>query len=133
MTVVVDSSLVVSALAGRTAEAVWSSRVMRDHDLVAPHLLSVEVVSAVRKLLRAGVIESMTAGLALSDLADLVVQHHALGDLWVRVWELRENLTPYDAWYVALAETLEVPLATLDERLARAPGLRCEVWTPPDA
>ena len=82
--------------------------------------------------MRVGALDLPTAAQGVADLAETAVEHHALGDLWARVWGLRENVTPYDAWYVALAEVLDVPLATLDLRLARAPGVTCEVWTPPE-
>ena len=130
--IVLDSSVLVDALVGSDGSSEWSRGVVQDNVLVAPHLLPVEVLHAIRGLVRVGVLDLSTAAQGAADLAETAVEHHALGDLWSRVWELRENVTPYDAWYVALAEVLDVPLATLDLRLARAPGLSCEVWTPPE-
>jgi len=71
------------------------------------------------------------AGSAHRELLDLRVQLQPYADCGVRSWQLRHNITAYDACYVALAEILEVPLATLDLRLARASGPRCEFLTPP--
>jgi predicted nucleic acid-binding protein len=68
--------------------------------------------------------------LAHADLLRLPVQLVAYEPVANRAWELRENLTTYDAWYVALAEGIGAPLATLDRRLSRAPGLRCELLLP---
>ena len=70
------------------------------------------------------------AALAYADLLDLRIQMYPYAPFSVRVWELRDTVTPYDAWYVALAEFLEVPLATLDGKLAKAPGPRCEFRRP---
>lgn len=70
------------------------------------------------------------ASLAHIDLLELRVELYAFEPVAQRVWELRSNLTAYDAWYVAVAEALELPLATLDEELARAPGPKCEFLTP---
>jgi predicted nucleic acid-binding protein len=71
------------------------------------------------------------AALAYADVFDLRVELHLFEPFAQRVWDLRENVTAYDAWYVAIAEALEIPLVTLDHRLAAAPGLRCEVLIPP--
>ncbi len=72
-----------------------------------------------------------TVARAHDDLLTLIVELFPYEPLARRVWELRENVTPYDAWYVALAEELGVGLATLDRRLAQAVGPRCEFVTPP--
>lgn len=70
------------------------------------------------------------AALAVDDLADLSITYYAAEPLLPRIWALRDNLTAYDAWYVALAESLDVPAATLDMRLASAPGPSCTFLTP---
>jgi predicted nucleic acid-binding protein len=67
------------------------------------------------------------ADLALADLADMRLERAPHGPLMPRIWGLRDNLTPYDAAYVALAEALDTVLLTGDARLARAPGIHCEV------
>lgn len=67
------------------------------------------------------------AELAVADLASLPLRRARHVDLLSRCWQLRENLTPYDAAYVALAEALDVALVTADRRMAQAPGLRCTI------
>jgi predicted nucleic acid-binding protein len=95
--------------------------------LWAPYLVDAEVGHALRRTARAGEISDRKARAALDDLLDMRLQrisHHLLAD---RAWELRKNLSFYDGLYVALAEALEVPLLTLDARLAKAPGVRAEI------
>lgn len=100
--------------------------------LVAPHLMPVEVMHALRRAVTAHDLSPDVAALALGDLADLPVELFAFAPFADRGWELRSTVTPYDAWYVGLAEALDVPLVTLDRRLAAAPGPRCTFRTPPD-
>ncbi len=90
--------------------------------LHAPHLLAVEVSQVMRRYVRTGDVAAELAELALADLAALDVADYEHEPLLPRVWELRENLTAYDAVYVALAEVLGAPLLTLDRRLADVPG-----------
>jgi predicted nucleic acid-binding protein len=95
--------------------------------LWAPHLVDAEVGHALRGEVRAGEISARAAKAALADLLEMRLQrvsHHLLAE---RAWELRQNLSFYDALYVALAEVLEAPLVTLDVRLSRAPGVRAEI------
>jgi predicted nucleic acid-binding protein len=95
--------------------------------LWAPHLVDAEVGHALRGEVRAGELSARAAKAALSDLMEMRLQrvsHHLLAE---RAWELRQNLSFYDALYVALAEALEAPLLTLDVRLSRAPGVRAEI------
>jgi predicted nucleic acid-binding protein len=92
-----------------------------------PHLADIEVTQVLRRYVRDGHVDAIGAAIALQDLRDLDLQRHAHEPLLPRVWQLRENLTAYDAVYVALAEVLESPLLTCDAKLARAPGLKCQV------
>jgi predicted nucleic acid-binding protein len=131
VTVVVDSSVVVAALVADGAVGEWASSLLASQDLAAPHLLPVEVANVLRRAARSGDITGDVAVLAHADLLELNVELFAYGPFGPRVWELRDSLTAYDAWYVALAEELDVPVATLDVRLARAPGPTCEFTTPP--
>ncbi len=94
---------------------------------MAPEIVDLEVVSVVRRALSLGHLDLRRAAFALDDLARLALRRVAHVPLLHRVWELRDNLTPYDAAYVALAEVLHAPLLTADGRLARAPGLLCSV------
>lgn len=127
--IVVDAGLVVAALVAGD-DAADLRRALIGQDLAAPALLDVEVVSALRGLRRGRQLTDGRARAALDDLADLPIRRHDHGPLLARCWQLRDNLTAYDATYVALAELFEVELWTTDQRLARAPGLRCQVQTP---
>lgn len=103
------------------------ARLARDSVLHAPHLVDLEVLSVLRRQAGAGSLDKRRAGFALQDLVELPLTRYPHTPFARRVWELRGNLTPYDAAYVALAETLGCPLVTADARLARAPGIRCDV------
>ena len=129
--VVVDSSLVVAALVGGGLDGEWALEVLSSGAVAAPHLLPVEAANVLRRLQASGSISADVASLAHADLVVLPITLHGYEPCADRVWELRENLTAYDAWYVALAELLDAPLSTLDVRLARSPGPRCPVRTPP--
>ena len=100
---------------------------LRGERLAAPHLLDLEVTSAWRRLVAAGELDERRARLALADLQGLRVERVRHRSLLDRCWELRGNLTVYDAAYVALAELLEVILVTADAKLAKAPGSRCPI------
>lgn len=130
MTVIVDASVVVSALTDNGREGQWSDDVLLSTPLAAPHFLPVEAANVLRKGILAGVISDDVASLAHGDLGDLGIELLDYQPFASRVWELRHNLSAYDAWYVAVAESLEAPLATLDFRLARSDGPRCEFMTP---
>jgi len=125
VTVVVDASVVVSALVDGGAAGRWSEERLRARPIAAPHLLPVDVANILRRAALRGDISGDTAALAHADLQDLRIELFPYALVAERAWELRENLTVYDAWYVALAELLGAELATLDERLARAPGPTC--------
>jgi predicted nucleic acid-binding protein len=96
-------------------------------ELHAPFLVELEVVEAFRRNVRAGELSLDRSLEALDDFAELSLVHYPLGALRDRVWELRDNLTSYDAVYVALAEALGAPVVTCDRGLARAPGVRATV------
>lgn len=130
MTLVVDASVVVAGLVDSGHDGAWAEAVLVSGPLVAPHLLLVEVANVVRRAYLAGQFSEDVASLAHADLLDLSVELLPYGPFAERVWDLRANLTTYDAWYVAIAEALSAPLATLDLRLAESPGPRCEFSTP---
>lgn len=90
--------------------------------LHAPHLLDVEVAQVIRRHAANREIDAERGRMALADLADFPLRRYPHDFLLPRVWELRNNLTAYDAIYVALAEVLDAPLLTHDKRLATAPG-----------
>jgi predicted nucleic acid-binding protein len=89
------------------------------------------VTSALRNAERRGLLAPEQAMLTHQDLIDLDVELHAFEPLASRVWALRHAVSPYDAWYVALAERLDVPLVTLDRWLVGTAGARCEFAVPP--
>lgn len=126
--IVVDASVVVASLlstGGAGARA--RERLRLDPDLHVPHLLDVEVTTALRRRVRLGQTDVDVATEVLADLGALAALRWDHEPLLRRVWELRENVTPYDAVYVVLAEMLDAPLVTSDVRLSRAPGLFCPV------
>lgn len=133
MTTVVDSSLVVTALIDDGPQGRWAEAVIAEGGLVAPHLLPVECANVLRRAEVRGDLSADVALLAHADLAALPVALHPYRPFARRVIELRAAITAYDAWYVALAEALDAPLATCDLRLSRAPGLHCRFLTPPGA
>ena len=130
MTMVADASVVVAALVDSEAEGLWAERVLGSDHLAAPHLMPAEVANLLRRAVLAGKISEDTASLAHADLLALRVELFPYEPFAERVWDLRATVTAYDAWYVALAETLDARLATLDARLSRASGLRCRFAIP---
>lgn len=130
MTLVVDASVVVAALVDTGAPGRWAETVMASGPLAAPHLMPVEVASILRRAALAGDISEDSAALAHRDLLAWPVALFPYPPFGPRAWAMRANVTTYDAWYVALAEHLEAPLATLDRRLTTAPGVRCRFLTP---
>ncbi|MGO1316470.1 MAG: type II toxin-antitoxin system VapC family toxin [Cellulomonadaceae bacterium] len=125
--IVVDASVVVVALVDGGHDGIIARGRMRAGRLCAPELLWLEVASVLRRQVTAGHIEPSQAADALDDLLRLPVLSAPHPPLVRRIWELRENITPYDAAYVALAESLGTTLVTADARLSRAPGPRCDI------
>ena len=120
--IVVDTSAVIGVLAGQPRVARLVDRVINDGDLHAPHLIDVEFQHALRRLVVAGAINDDRAADARMDFANLTIVRYPHVSLADRMWELRHNVTAYDAAFLALAEALGAPLVTCDARLARAPG-----------
>lgn len=125
MTLVVDASAVVAALTDSGADGRWAETALTSGSLASPQLLTAEAANILRRAALTGAISAEQASLAYADLLELRVELFPYIPFAARIWELRDNVTCYDAWYVALAETLNAPLATLDVRLAKAPGPRC--------
>jgi predicted nucleic acid-binding protein len=126
--IVVDASVLVSALiADDDAGEHMRLRLDSEDTVCAPEVIDLEVANAWRRELLAGRIGEDRSRLALDDLANLPLARMPHRPLMPRIWELRHNLTPYDAAYVALAEILDVTLLTVDGRSTRAPSLQCEV------
>lgn len=124
---VVDASVLVVALADDGPEGDAARARLRHETLAAPELVDLEVTSVLRRQTLAGRLDTDRAGSALSDLLSLPLQRAPHRPLLARCWELRDNLTAYDAAYVALAEALQATLLTGDRRLAEAARLRCTI------
>ncbi len=130
MTVVIDASALVAALVDSGSEGDWAEEVTASGPLLAPELILVETANTLRRLESSGAISRLEANSAFRDLMRLELDLLPFVPFAERVWELRQNLTSYDAWYVAVAEAFECPLATLDRRLTRAAGPTCEFTMP---
>jgi predicted nucleic acid-binding protein len=124
---VVDASVLAVALADDGPDGDRARARLRGERLAAPELVDLEVASVLRGQFRAGALDARRAGFALADLAALPLQRVPHRPLLSRCWELRDNLTSYDAAYVALAELLQADLLTADRRLTKAPGPRCHI------
>jgi predicted nucleic acid-binding protein len=124
---VVDTSAILDAIAAREAAPGLVARLSEDGDLHAPHLIDVEILHALRRMTMRGEISDDRAADARSDFADTAIVRYPHEPLSDRMWELRQNLTAYDAAFVALAESLAVPLITCDGRLASANDHRAQI------
>jgi predicted nucleic acid-binding protein len=126
--IVLDASAAIELILNTDAASLVVDRIASpDETLHAPHLVGVEVLQVVRRYVASGAVEVNDAEAALEDFAALDIARYAHEPLAPRVWELRENLTAYDAVYVALAEVLDAPLLTFDQRIADAPRHRAVV------
>jgi predicted nucleic acid-binding protein len=124
--IVIDASAFIDAVDGRR-EVVAR---MAGEELHAPHLLDIEVTSALRRLVAAGRLDEPRATAALRILRDGDIRRHPHVLLLDIVWSLRERVSSYDAAYIALAAALDAPLVTTDRKLASLPGLPCTVESP---
>jgi predicted nucleic acid-binding protein len=121
--IVVDASVMLELLLNRPAAERIAERLLTPQEsLHAPHLLDLEVAQVLRRYVLGGEVKAARAAEALGDLSDLPLSRYPHDLLLPRIWELRHNLTAYDAAYVALAEALEAVLLTADERLAKVKG-----------
>lgn len=125
-----DASVVVAALVDGGETGRWAEEILLSDHLAAPHIMPVEVANILRRAVLAGELAPEVASMAHAELAALPVDLFPYAPVASRAWILRENLVLYDAWYVALAELLDAELATLDRRLARAPGPECGFMVP---
>jgi predicted nucleic acid-binding protein len=126
--IVVDASALLELLLQTSLGVRVEARLFRtDDELHAPHLLDVEIVQGLRRLVRSGEVSSSRAGDAIADLTDFDLHRHAHVDLLGRAWKLRDNISAYDAMYVALAEAIDAPVVTCDGPLSKAPGHRAQI------
>ena len=126
--IVVDASALLEVLLRTSSAKAVEDRLFAPRQtLHAPHLLDVEVAQVIRRYAVNGDIDGERGRAALVDLMDFPLQRYPHDFLLLRIWELRNNLTAYDAAYVALAEALEAPLLTRDRRLTAAAGHRARI------
>ncbi|HSM91721.1 MAG TPA: type II toxin-antitoxin system VapC family toxin [Anaeromyxobacteraceae bacterium] len=126
--IVVDASAVLELLLEGPASALLDARLRKTGaSLYAPHLLDVEVTHVLRRRNRIGDLDDRRAFEALSDFLDLPIARYPHEFLLPRIWTLRHSVSAYDAAYLALAEALDAPLLTRDQKLARAKGHRARV------
>jgi predicted nucleic acid-binding protein len=123
---VVDASVIAPAVADGGPDGEACRARIKGQPLAAPDLLRVEAASVIRRQLASGALTPAQANNAIEDLLNLPIAVYPTAPLLRRAWELRDNVTAYDACYVALAEALGCALATADHRLANAPGARCQ-------
>lgn len=128
MTIVLDCSALAEVVL-RSERAAAVEELIGDDALVAPDLIGSEVLSVVRRALFRGLVDRVTANRAVENLVSAPIRLMTTGPLVPAMWAMHGNVTPHDACYVALARALAAPLITLDERLARAPGLGIELRT----
>jgi predicted nucleic acid-binding protein len=128
--VVVDASILADALCGSGPTADAARRAIRGMRWAAPEHLRVETFSVIRGRTLGGKLSRQAGERAVHRLGQVVVRTLSCSPLLDRMWQLRDNLSGYDAAYVAVAEVLGVPLLTGDRRVAAAPGLRCQVVVP---
>lgn len=128
--IVIDSSVLVETLIGRHERASRLRRELLEVRIVAPDHIDLEVFSALRRYERLGHLSKERGTMAVVDLEDFPVERVPHRQFRQRVWELRHNVTPYDAVYIALAELFDAPLWTFDKRLSNAPGARCAIVVP---
>lgn len=125
--IVVDSSAAIASL----LNAGPARKALQDQQVHVPHLIDAEVASGLRRLVATGRLGADDGWAALDTWRRLGVTRHPVAGLLPRVWQLRENVSAYDATYVALAEMLDCSMVTADGRLSRAPGLRCTITVVP--
>jgi predicted nucleic acid-binding protein len=128
--IVLDTSAMVELLVGRDAIADEIRALAVGQRLAMPHAIDLECASTLRGLVNGGKLPADEAERALDLLAKMNVKRYGHAALLPRIWQLRNNMWPYDAAYVALAESLSAQLVTIDAKIEKVPGIRCEVVRP---
>lgn len=131
MSSVVDASILIAGLIDDGSDGRWAESVIAKGNLAAPELVLAEAGNVLRRLERAKLITGLEARAAYGDLLRLEVELYPFAPFAERIWALRAQVTSYDAWYVAVAEHLDCPFATLDTKLAKSSGPRCAFVIPP--
>jgi predicted nucleic acid-binding protein len=127
---VCDSSAVAALLLDSGPDGQWVAQTLESGEIAAPALVTYETASVIRRHEISGQISRDQSAQAHADLLDLAIELWPYDLLATRAWELRLNLSIYDATYVALAEITDLSLITLDKRLAKAPGTKCRIAAP---
>jgi predicted nucleic acid-binding protein len=127
---VCDASAIAALLLDSGPDGQWVTKAVESGEIAAPALITYETANVIRKHELAGQISPDQSAQAHADLLDLAIELWPYDLLAARAWELRMNLSIYDATYVALAEITNLTLITLDKRLAKAPGTKCRISTP---
>jgi predicted nucleic acid-binding protein len=127
---VCDASAIAALLLDSGPDGQWVTHTVDSGTITAPTLVTYETANVIRRHELSGQVSPDQAAQAHADLLDLTIELWPYDILASRAWELRQNLSIYDATYVALAETIDLTLITLDKRLAKAPGTRCQIATP---
>ncbi|MYC08157.1 MAG: type II toxin-antitoxin system VapC family toxin [Chloroflexi bacterium] len=130
MTAVADSSALVASVVDHGSDTRWVDAAFAGEDLACPELALAEASNILRRMELAGQLSYTEATAAYTELFDIDIVLYPFTPFAERIWQLRNNLTIYDAWFVALAEALDCPLVTLDRRLSRAPGPTCAILSP---
>ena len=131
MRAVVDASALTAALVDAGPEGEWARAAVVDGPLAGPEFVLAETSNILRRMERSGRISTLQATASHRDMLRFDIALFSFAPYAERVWALRANVTSYDAWYVALAEALDYTIVTLDRRLSRATGPRCDFITPP--
>ena len=128
--IVLDTAAMVELLVGRDATADEIRSLAVGQRLAAPHAIDLECASTLRGLVNGRKLPADEAERALELLAKMNVRRYGHAALLPRIWQLCNNMWPYDAAYVALAESLSAPVVTIDAKIEKVPGIRCEVVCP---
>ena len=128
--IVVDASVLAQTLVAFSDNDIRVRRELASNELAAPAHINLEVIAVVRKYCRRNIITEQRASMALFDLRELSIERVPTESLESRIWDLRHNVSPYDAAYVALAERFGAELWTFDRKLAGVPGTECVITVP---
>lgn len=131
--IVVDASALIAMVTAQQPRGDWVREQLRSQRAHSPHVMPAEVHSVLRRMELRGELTAAGAIGAREEFSRIRPLLAPFAPFANRIWALRRNLSIYDAWYVALAETLDCPLVTIDHRLSRAAGPECVFVTPPDA
>jgi len=125
--IVIDASVLANVIGDDDAAGATARAALMGQEISAPDLVDVETVSVLRRRWRSGTLTVARFAVAIDDLSTFPADRYPVLPFMHRAYQLRDNVTAYDATYVALAEQLGCPLVTADQRLANAPGIHCRI------